>query len=513
MGYYIELEGRVLEAIRRANLINYKPLHLFQIKLVPFKLLERASKINLQDKFCNISLQNPWFCLDKKYVYRKFTTGWKKFRVSFSDTYIDNSKRNRKIVSDAYNLCPKPKSKIFSDLCEKHYVAIRGYISGKNKIPLSTFLKSCHLLGFEPWKELDGCKFYSGSSDRSRFIVFKDKISPELYILLNWLILEGNLDISRPTISIYQNVGEHLCFKKLIKLFNEVFEVSPQFIKLQKFKTRPNISSLVVSSAPLRQLLNLRYNIALGYKSREIKPNPFFNFDRENILKILASEIETEGSFARHKKSKIIHCDVSFSTYSKDYSLSVFDEFKRLGYPVNFRTSRRNRFGVCEEEQRVTFWGVFEIQKFAFEIMPYFCHIGKIINLLEVLKQGDFLKITRVDSNEDIKTLIQRAKNKCGSFKLLTQGLNADGLQISHKAVEAWIHQSNNVSVYAILKMCEVVGEKNYFNYLPKELAFSLWIQGFVSRKNAEDIRGIENAYKHVEDLIKYVGDRDRLVP
>lgn len=482
---------------------NYKTLHLSQIKLVPFQLLEKASKINLQDKFCNISLQNPWFCLDGRYVYRKFTTGWKKFRVSFSDTYIDNSKKSRKIISDAYNSCPKPKSKIFSDLCGKHYVAIRGYISGKNKIPLSTFLKSCYLLGLEPWKELDCCKLYSGSSDRSRFIVFKDKISPDLYILLNWLILEGNLDISRPTISIYQNAREYLCFKKLIKLFNDIFEVSPQFIKLQKFKTRPNISSLVVSSAPLRQLLNLRYNIALGYKSREIKPNPVFNFDREDILKILASEIETEGSFARHKKYNITHCDISFSTYSEDYSLSVFNKIKKLGYPVSFRASKRERCGIREVEYRVSFWGVFEIQKFAFEIMPYFHHLNKIKNLVEVIKQKDFLKITRINFNENIKELIYKAKEKCGSFKLLTKKLNEEDLQISYKGVEAWIHQSNRASVYAILKMCSIIKERNYFDYLPKELAFSLWLQGFISRKTAENLREIENAYEHIDSLIK----------
>ena len=270
-------------------------------------------------------------------------------------------------------------------------------------------------------------------------------------------------------------------------------------LKIQNFKSTPKLTYLIVNSAPLRQILNLKYDIPLGHKSKEIKPNQEFNFNREDKLKILASEIETEGSFARHKKYNIIHCDVSFSTHSKDYSKSVFIKLNKLGYPATFIVSRRDRRGVEEIEYRTIFWGLFELQKFAFEIMPYFHHLGKIRNLVEVIKQKDYLKITRIDFNDKIKKLIYQSKEKCGDFKLLTKELNKLDLDISQDAVEAWVYQSNRVSVYAIIKMCSIIGEKNYFKYIPKELAFSLWLQGFISRKEAEDLRKIKNAYKHIE--------------
>ena len=509
MVYYIELKEDVLDAIYKAGI---DPIELKKIKdnLVPLLILEKACGLNLKDKFCDIDLQYVWFCLDKKYIYRKFSTGWKKFKVSFSEVYVENSEKNKKIISLAYNLCPKPKSKIFSNICKKNYVSIREYISGKNKIPLSVFLKSCQFLDLDPWEELNNCKIYSGSSDRSRFIVFKNKITSELYVLLNWIKLEGNLHISNPRISISQNIHEKLCFEKLVKYFQKVFTLPLESMKIQKSESRPNILLLNINSAPLRQLLNLKYGISLGYKSRIVKPNIFFDFGKEDVLKILASEIETEGSFARHRKSNIIHCDVSFSTYSKDYSISVFNKLKKLKYPVSFRISRRERFGIKEIEYRVCFWGCLKIQKFAFEIMPYFHHINKIKNLVEVIKQDDYLKITRIDMNNKIKKLIYKAKEKCDDFKLLTQKLNKEGLQISHKGVEAWVHQSNRIPIYAILKLCSIIGERDYFNYLPRELAFSLWLQGFIDRRTAENLRGIKKAYIHIDSLIR---DRDRLVP
>lgn len=178
----------------------------------------------------------------------------------------------------------------------------------------------------------------------------------------------------------------------------------------------------------------------------------------------------------------------------------------RLGYPARFVISKRERYRSKEVVYRVSFWGIFELQKFAFEIIPYFCHINKIKNLIEVIKQENYLKITRIEVNNNIKKLIYNAKERCGDFKLLIKRLNMGGLQISSKGVEAWVYQLNRISVYAILKMCEIMISKDFFSYIPKELAFSLWLNGYISRKKAEDLRGIKNVYKHVESIIKEIG-------
>ena len=374
MGYYVKLEGRVSEAVVNSKVKVKK----FYNNLIDINLLENACNINLRNKFCNVNLQYLWFCLNGAYVYRKFITGWKTFKVSFSDAYVDNSQKNRIIILNAYNSCPKPRSKIFSNITGKHYVSIREYISGKGKIPISLFLKSCELLNKDPWIELENCKIFSGSSSRDKYITLKNEISTRLYILLNWIKLEGNLSLAGPRITISQNNGEILCFEKLVNYFQDVFNLPEKSIRIYNSPSRPKISILSITSAPLRQILNLKYHIPLGYKSREVKPNPYFKFNKEDELNILASELETEGSFARHRKSNITHCDVSFSTYSKDYSKSVFNKLKNLKYPVSFTVSKRNRNNVDEEEYKVVFWGLLEIQKFAFEIMPYFCHLGKI---------------------------------------------------------------------------------------------------------------------------------------
>ncbi len=512
MGYYIELKGDVLKAINYANIdiekFKYKSIN----NLFPISILEKACNLNLKDKFCTVKFQHLWFCLNRHFVYRKFSTGIKKFKVSFSDTFIESSKKNKSIVLQAYNSCPKPKSKTFSEVCHKNYVSIRDYISGKIKIPLLVFLKSCQLLNKDAWQELDGCKVYSGSSTMEKFIISKTRVIPELHILLNWIKLEGNLNITRPTVSVSQNINEKLCLEKLMAYFKQVFNIPISSMKLSSSKTRPNILLLNVNSAPLRQILNLKYEIPLGCKSREINPNMSFNFNREDILRILASEMETEGSFARHKKYNITHCDVCFSTYSKNYSMSVFDKLRGLGYPANFSISKRFRRNMEENEYKTSFWGIVELQKFAFELMPYFHYLNKIKNVIGVIKQEDFLKITRINMKNNIKDLIYKAKKKSGNFKLLTKKLNKENLQISHKGVEAWIYQSNKVSVYAILKMCEIIGEKDYFRYLPKEFAFSLWLNEFIRREDAENLRGINGCYGHIAKLIS-PRDRDRLTP
>lgn len=502
MEYYVERKDDILDCINRSRIRNVKPIRLFKTKLIPVSTLEQACKLNLKDKFCNIRLQYVWFVLNNKYVYRKFSTGWKKLKVSFSDVYVENSEKNKKIILEAYNSCSKPKTKIFSNITGKHYVSIREYISGKNKIPLSTFIKSCQLLNKDPWQELDNSKIYSGSSIRSKFIIFKTKITPELYMLLNWINLEGNISLNRPSVTISQHIDEKSCLENLVKYFKEVFGINSEVIKIQKFKSRPDILYLIVNSSPLRQILNLKYEIPLGYKSRMVKPNPSFNFGRENNLRVLASEVETEGSFAKHRRKNVIHCDLSFSTYSKKYSKSFSNRLKKLGYPSSFIVSKRERLGIRETEYRVSFWKCLHIQKFAFEIVPYLYHRKKLGNLMEVIKQKNYFKITRIDSDENIKSLIYKAKNKCGGFKFLAEELTNLGFPISSKGVGAWIYQHNRISVYALLKICEIIQERNYFNYIPKELAFSLWLQGFIDREEAENLRGIKNAYKYIDSVL-----------
>ena len=511
MSYYVELNSKISDTLKKAEINLQKVIELNKNKVIPISILERACKINLEKKFFNVNSQYLWICLDKCYIHRKFRNGWKRFKVSFPNAYIQNCDKNRNIILKAYNLCSRPKTKTFSALCERSYVSITDYISGKVKIPLTVFLKSCQLLEKNPWKELDNCKIYSGSSISSKSIIFKDRWTPELQILLNWIKLEGNLNISRPTISISQNINEKICLEKLTRYFIEVFSLPKESIRIDHIKTRPNISILNINSAPLRQILNLRYQIALGYKSRDIEPDTFFCSNKEDFLKILASEIETEGSFARHMKKNITHCELSFSTYSKKYSISVLNKLKKLNYPSNFLISKRKRLGVKEIEYRTGFLGVNELQRFAFEIMPYFHHIKKIRNLIEVIAQENFLKICGINSNNKIKELIYEAKNKCGSFKLLANSLNKEGITISHKGVEGWIYLSNNPSVYAILKMCSIIKEDNYFKYIPKEFALSLWLQGFINREEAEKIRGIKDAYKHIS--LQFPRDTDRLTP
>jgi len=502
MGYYVELKNDILDCVRKSGIRKINQMRLFKTRLIPISILEQACKLNLKDKFCNINLQYLWFVLNNNYVYRKFSTGWKKFKVSFSDTYVEDSEKNKKIILDAYNSCSKPKTKIFSNITGKCYVSIREYISGKNKIPLSTFIKSCQLLSKDPWQELDNSKIYSGSSTRFKFIMFKNKITPELYILLNWINLEGNIAIDRPSITISQHINEKQCLNNLVKYFEEVFGINSELIRIQQFKSRPSILYLVVYSSPLRQILALKYEIPLGYKSRIVKPNPSFIFDRENNLRVLASEVETEGSFAKHNRKNVIHCDLSFSTYSKEYSKSFFNRLKGLGYSSSFIISRRERFGIREVEYKVSFWRCLDIQKFAFEVVPYIFHKSKLRNLVEVIRQKNYLKITRLDFNEAIKNLIYKAKNMCGGFKFLTKELNDRGLDLSTKAIEAWVYQHHKVPVYAILQMCEIMAERNYFIYIPKELALSLWLQGFINREEAEDLRGIRNAYRYVDFIL-----------
>jgi len=496
-GYFIKINDTILEAIKHAeNKIDTKKFN--SKKLIPLRYLENVCEINLKNKQCPIKFQYIWFCLDKEFIFRKFSTGLRKLKVSFPTTYVENSEKNKKIILEAYNSCKRPKSKIFSKLTCKNYVSIREYIQGKNKIPLFAFLKACQLLNKDPWTELENCKIYSRSSDRSKFIIFKNKISPELYTILNWINLEGFLSLDRPTITLSQHIKEYGCLMKIKIYFHQVFNLPNSCISIVKSDTIPNMLFLIINSAPLRQILNLKHNLYLGYKSRKIKPNPYFDFNKEDSLKILASELETEGSFSKHYKKDITYCNMGFSTYSKEYSLNFFEELNRLGYKASFIKSRRERFEVNEEEYRVEFWRSLDLQRLAFEILPYFHHKTKTMNLIEVFKQKNYLKITRVNFNENLKKLIYKAKNKCGGFKELSNELKEIGFNISPKGIGAWIYNSSRVSVLAILEMCKIIGDEDYFNYLPKELAFSLWINDFISREKAEDLRGIKGAYKHI---------------
>ena len=63
MTYYIELQGKVLDALNEAD-INVNTLRRKYHSLVPISILEKACKLNMKDKLCNINLQYIWFCLN-----------------------------------------------------------------------------------------------------------------------------------------------------------------------------------------------------------------------------------------------------------------------------------------------------------------------------------------------------------------------------------------------------------------------------------------------------------------
>ncbi len=333
---------------------------------IPIWIIEAACNINRNYTEIPVQYQYLWFCLHGVNVTRIQPSG-RKFNslVNFSPGYIKSNNKIRKLMVKACNLLNLTQEE-FSLLCGYNKGTIRIY---KNKISITVALKLSQILNFDVWKLLENYEFFGKTSKEGKIIIPRLKSNIEIGVILTWLRTEGHLELRSTHIEINQKNNKK-SLEKLKKLILKSFslkETEEYFPKGKRGEDR-----LIISSSPLRQLLCLKYDIPLGYKSGCLKRTNLDNYLEEDYKKLMAAFVQTEGClsyvYTRNKKKKL----PKFEFTVKDESLAkdcIFVLEKLKFKPIVYNKQNLFKIGMYDSK---------DVIKLINQIKPYIFNNNKI---------------------------------------------------------------------------------------------------------------------------------------
>lgn len=342
---------------------------------IPIWIIEAACVLNKKDAFIPIQYQYLWFCLHGIKVKRTQSSG-RKFNsiVNFSPCYITLDNRIRRLILKAQKLLNLSQRK-FSVLCGYRSGSVRAY---KDKMPLVVILKICRILNINIWKVLENYEFFGKTSREGKIIIPKHKKDIDIDIILTWLRTEGHLEIRSTHVEINQK-DDTKTLEKLRELIIKKFDLKET--KKDFSKGKRGEDRLIISSSPLRQLLCLKYNLPLGYKSCSLKRMDLNNLSNEDYRKIMAAFVQTEGClsyfYTRNKKKKLPKFEFSV----KDESLAkdcIFVLEKLKFKPILYK---QNLFKIGLYNSKDTIRLVHQIE-------PYVFNKNKIDHLKKMCTNG-----------------------------------------------------------------------------------------------------------------------------
>lgn len=241
---------------------------------------------SLSDVFEIISAKpvgTKWFYLDKVQLVRQDKSqNTFKPQVKFSPCYIVHSEQLGNLVLDALEKKPEIKQKYN----RPHLKAKKG----KN-ISIRCILDCCKVLDKDIWTVLEGEEMKGHTSSKKIKI---PKSSPELEEIVAWILTEGHIPLSHPSIEINQVKEDSKVLEEIARKIDGIFDVESvaNFSDTESWNGKKG-RRLIISSAAIRQFLVLKYNIPLGKKSKKIRW--VVEVTEENYKNLLSEFIQTEG--------------------------------------------------------------------------------------------------------------------------------------------------------------------------------------------------------------------------
>lgn len=369
MSYEVDINEKVKETFRLAN-INYD-----NSKWLPIDLVKKACEINLKDSFKPIYSQYLWFCLDGVRVRRKLASGKVLIpQVIFNPVYLENKDKIVSLIKRAMKKLPQSQRINFARLVGRSPQSIDSWKSRRAKVPITAVLKACQILRLDPWKTIDGERLYTSGKSAKNSIIFKNRETNEIREIITWIKAEGYLRISSTEVGLVQNKEGKDSLQDVINKIIKSFHISQSNIHIGIRSDKPNAIDVVISSAPLRQILCLKYGISIGFKSYSINYSNEINNakSREEKLKLLSKIFESEGSFGFRRFNLP---DFHIVSASLEAIKNVNSLLKNLGYEPFGPTPHHSAFktGIGNIEGSV---------KFCYDILPYFKHKEKIEYIL-----------------------------------------------------------------------------------------------------------------------------------
>lgn len=343
---------------------------------IPIWIVESACSINKNYTEIPPQCQYLWFCLHGTNIKRAQPSG-RKFNslVNFSSCYIRSNDKIKQLITKACKLL-KLSQRNFSVLCGYRKGTIRIY---NNKIPLIVILKASQILNIDIWGLLENYELLGKTSKEGKIIIPKSDKNIEIALILIWLRTEGHLELRSTHVEINQKNNKKSLEKLrelILKNFN-LKEMKTDFPKGKRGEDR-----LIISSSPLRQLLCLKYDLPLGYKSGSLKKMDLNNFSEENYRKMMAAFVQTEGclsyTYTRNKKKRL----PKFEFTVKDESLAkdcVFVLEKLEFKPKIYNKQNLFKVGIYDSNDTI---------KLVHHIEPYVFNKNKINYLKSMCTNG-----------------------------------------------------------------------------------------------------------------------------
>ncbi len=384
--YLVEPSKNVQEAIKiavRMGLLQKFRINEKSIKNylnfkcpIPLWIVEAACNINKTHVRIPVQHQYLWFCLHGTNIGRTQPSGRIfKSPLHFSPCYVKTDDKIKQVMIKACNLMNLSQGE-FSILCGYKNGTIRFY---KSKIPITVILKTCQILNEDIWKLLKNYEFFGKTSRIGKIKIPHFKKNVEIDTILIWLRTEGHLELRSTHIEINQknNIKSLEGLRKLItKTFN-LKNIPTHFSRGSKGEDR-----LIISSSPLRQLLCLKFDFPLGYKTGCLKKMDFGGFSDEDYKKIMSAFVQTEGCLSRHntrnKKKKLPR----FEFIVKDESLAEDCIF--ILKKLNFQPS----FNHQQDKFKIGIYNSKEVIRLVNYIKPHVLNQNKINYLREICTNG-----------------------------------------------------------------------------------------------------------------------------
>lgn len=451
---------------------------------IPIWILEAACSMNKNDCSIPIQYQHIWFCLNNVKVKRIQPSG-RIFnpKVQFVPVYVRTNQKIKNLLNKITSFVKKNRFIELSGFKE-HSIFSKWY---NRTVPITAILKACQITGDNFVDIIDNCEI-GGISRKEGTIIFNKKRDKDLEKILYWIKTEGHVQIYSTNINISQKESSKEKLQTLKRIFQNTFKLNEKSIGIYYNKAWKGYQ-LWISSAPLRQVLNLVYLIPLGYKTHSIVDEKLNlkDYSNEEKLDILSSFCETEGSFSKTKThyGKFLSPRFEFKIYDKvlrDNCLSLLKELKYKKVYSNYNQKKG--------EYQIGIYNFDDFLRLCFDLYPYLSE-GTNKKILNILSIKDLIARIRF-GNENIYLLIKNVREKLKYKKDFIKDVkNKFLLNYNSEYANDWI-KNGKVPLSAILHSCKKEN-RNIFEYIPEYTSILLMAQNLINEKRFRSLRYNQN--------------------